>query len=631
MAVARGHPPRARWLAFSHLSRDSGGVERVLRRHRWSDVVAGALTYTAALYFSYVATFIYFANTPYRPDGPYGNRTCQQPHVIFGQICRDLTEKGMTSAGRLGLGAALLVGFLLVAIVARRFVAALLIIPVITVPYVATDRHVWLASAFVSLIAVPVIAGLRLHSCATSLVRFRWLPLGLLSLGTAVGIFLSNIPPVWTPPVPIVSLSANRSTFPTYELSRIFCSATSACVVTGDRLRRSGSENAVVVMNDGKWGVPVILRGPAGSLNGLYRLACSSADTCISTGIDQASTLPVATYEGGRWGERGLSVPGRHSTLFSSTNTCSPGGRCWAMVDQITYGSVGPSHTWSYAVGLRNGHWLPPYRIGGFGLRIRGWPVIDVFARDMACWSASSCTVLGRAVTGHGSSFAPFLQTETNGKWSRPSMLPTNPGHGFSATVAIGGAGSTGLSCSSAGNCLVSGSEGPGGNQGGVEQEADGRWRAPVALGIASPKDSSTVLAVTCSTAQFCVATGSSSPSANGPTAPFAQVERGGRWLPPSIMKSSDLGRAIFLAGLECPTDSSCDLVGNLAGNPSARSASYVARYDESAWSWSLASIDGQWLNLWLQGLSCAQQGPCWVSGTISGSNNSSTGVVARL
>lgn len=130
-------------------------------RRRWPEVIAAILAYVAAMYFSYVDTFIYFLDSPFHPSGPYGSipngflgtvgaNTCLAPHLVFGQICRDWSEQATSTSSRLGFGAVFLIGFLVLALLARRFAWILLVVPLATIPYAHTERKVWAVSALVA-------------------------------------------------------------------------------------------------------------------------------------------------------------------------------------------------------------------------------------------------------------------------------------------------------------------------------------------------------------------------------------------------------------------------------------------------------------------------------------------------
>lgn len=631
MAVASGHVANgARTSSVAGWRRlPSSALGSEARRRRWTGIATGALTYAVALYLAYTATFIYFVSTPYHPGGPYGEWTCQQPHVIFGQICRDMTERGMTSTTRLGLGAVFLVGFLLVVLVARRFVEVLFLIPLLTLPYVAAEPNVWIASTLVVLIAVAAIAALQLSTGAVASSRFKWIPLGMLSVGTAGSVVLSVFTFGWTPTVPTVPVNSSStahevSMWPSVELFQIACSSELQCVAAGDRRRGDQGDSAVVGTEKAARGVPIILSGLSGPI---YRVACASSGNCISMGFGaNASTLPISTEFRDRWRTGVLSFKGTFG-LFGSATGCSSGGMCWAVVNDITSGS-GTNHTWSYAIGTRDGRWVERYKLGGPTLRIRGRVAADVGVRDIDCWSASSCTVLGLAASAHSSTAASFLQTETNGRWGPPAMLPVAPTSGFAATAS-----EDTLSCTSSDDCLVSGSDGNGGDIGAVEQEVGGRWEAPIALGLLDPKATSAAYAVSCRAAGFCVAAGWASPRPGldgGPTYPFVQVEVDRQWRAPVFAKGPEfVNAAFFVTGIECPTSSGCVVVGNV-DRSRYMNAAFIARYFGSRWHWSLASINGQWRDLSLEGLSCSA-GHCWVSGSFYGSHDVPTGVVAPL
>jgi hypothetical protein len=433
--------------------------------------------------------------------------------------------------------------------------------------------------------------------------------------------------------VPIVPVGAGSSfgqpqLWPSIQLDQIACPSPSTCVATGSLSRVGGSSSGEVVQQqDGVWGTPVELTGTHAldELGGLVRLACAGDGTCVATDLGQnAPTLTLATRIQGHWTASAIRIPGSEA-LFGEALACTSRATCWMLVDQFRSGP-GVSREWSYAVPFRGGRWRRPYRLGGPNLRISGRPVIDGLAHDITCWSPSSCTVLGRAFSPHASTFTAFVQTEVDGRWSPPTLLPPSREDGFTPYVTIGGG--TSLACTSASDCLVSGSVGRNDQVGAVVQDVNGRWSAPVALGVANPMMSSSVLSVACHAPGDCVAAGTASANPNARSVAFVQVERSGHWRSPSLMAYPGFGAGFFVKGIECHSASSCYVVGTVGFGPP--NGSFVARYDGVSWHWSVASVAGLWRNLWLDGLACAR-GRCWVSGTIEGPNGSSTGAVAPL
>ncbi len=579
------------------------------RRHRWAGVVAAILTYAAAFYFAYVATFIYFVSSPYRPNGPYGTMDCQDPHVIFGQICRDWTERGLTPGSRLGFGAAFLASFLLLVLLARRAAWVLLLVPVATLPFFASEHAVWLGTVLVSWIAVASITGLRLLADGRSVSGIRWLPVGLLTLGAVGAMVLSLL--TSGPPVVTENVAQGLKSWPSIELYDMACPAPNECEVVGDLPHTSGgnvtsSRAYVLQQTDGTWSQPTRIGTPQTSSLGL--IACARVGTCIATAMDDASAL-LAEVDG-RWsGNHEVKIPHLYAPLQSNAVACSPDGTCWIVGFAVL---IGKHHSYSrqYAIGEKDGHWLAPYPLGGARLRIRGRPIEGVFFSAMSCWSTSSCTF---AITAFGVPYlSTVLQTEVDGRWGPPTSLAgttvrsTSPERPFVKS----------LTCTSSGNCLLGGYEiNSEGEVGFVQQEIDGRWRPRVKdIGVSAPYLESQVVHVACYKSMLCVATGTSLLPAGGGEVGFVQTELSGRWQRPVLMKRlSHANGGAWIIGAACPTASTCDVAGQY-GN-STQQGSFEAAYAASRWSYWVLGLNGESLGD-VSSLTCSGKA-CWLVGNL--------------
>ena len=88
-------------------------------------------------------------------------------------------------------GAVFLGTFLALALLVRRFVWALLLVPIATLPYVNTERRVWIVLTVVAILSTGMIAGLDLLARSRPAVQVRLLPVAFLAAATACAATLS--------------------------------------------------------------------------------------------------------------------------------------------------------------------------------------------------------------------------------------------------------------------------------------------------------------------------------------------------------------------------------------------------------------------------------------------------------
>jgi len=582
-----------------------------VRRHRLADGVTAVITYATALYLSYIATFIYFVDTPFRPNGPYGQRTCMNPHLVFGQICRDWTERGTTPGTRWGFGIVFLIGFLVLGFAARRFVWILLLVPVLTIPYLDGERTVWLVSVLVSWLAVAAIAGVQLLANLRPAQGLQWLTMSLLAVGIAGATILSIL--TAGPLTATEDIAQGLTTWPSIELYGISCPSRGACVAVGDRphgpISVETTQAFVVEQRGGTWAAPMAVGPPPNT--SLEFVSCSAVGDCISN--DGGNWL--IAQSNGRWvGSRRVTVPhlDRYGQPFSGMATaCSPGGACWlvgwALVSEGRFSSIR-----YFVVGEARAQWIGPRRLGSGNARILGLPVTTTFLSEISCWSTSSCTLVETSANRRG--LATFMQTEVDNKWGLATTVPGSTGSANTDRFVP-----RSLSCTGDDSCLLGGYElnGTETQIGYARQRVAGRWERPVSgIGVMAPYTQSMVWRVSCRSASLCIATGDSYlPQGGG--VPFAQVEVDGRWQRPLLFRNLGLSNgAGSITGAACPTATTCDLVGEYATSNS-RGVSFAARYSGSTWHYWRIGLSGQDnLPSAANAMSCAGDA-CWVVGTV--------------
>lgn len=586
-------------------------------------MVGATLTYATALYFSYVAVFVYFFSTPFHPGGDsYGGRTCFEPHLFTGQMCRDWSEHGFSGAWQVGSGAGFLVGFLLLALVARRWAWIFLLVPVATLPCFSAEHRVWLMSVVVSVIAVAGIAGLRLLAQAGPVPQLRWLPVGLLSAGASGAMVLSIL--TSGPSVASISAVSGLATWPATEVQGIACPSPTSCVAVGEHDSPSTSIAIALEMRGSTWGHPT----PIPRVYGLDNVTCADVGDCIAIGVQ---TDALVVEHDGRWAEYPRSRLWQShdgSPTFLSDTACSASGLCWATYHAFE-GSGSSLRLSSYAVGVAQGRWLPVHRLGP-RVTAHGWEVV---ASGVSCWSTTSCTFTGIAYPARSeslSSWQQFVQTETNGVWSPGLWIPSSTNGSAKSRFESYALESSPISCSARGTCLLGGFE-MGRNSSiigaAAEQEVDGRW-LPTAIGTggALGGEDSGVVKVACHTTALCVAVGGGNSHGNGWL--FFRADVRGRWQRALLAPIGGGGFAIIGSSrptaASCPTASTCYVVGWFT-TTHQRQLAFAASYVSGQWSFEPLDLGrGEDVTL-LDGLACDSTA-CWAVGTAQWSNQQSEG-----
>ena len=569
-------------------------------RHRGADVLATVLTYATALFLSYVVTFVLFLTTPFHPFGPYRGRTCEPPHLVFGQICRDLVERGMTSATRVGWGAVFLGGFLLLALLARRFVWIFLLVPLATIPYVKTEQRTWIVVTMVSIGATAVIAGLRLLVRTGPLPQARFVPIGFLAVGTACATVLSIL--TSGPPLPTLTGVPGLVAWPSAYLQGIACPAPSTCVIVGN----GSSQPIALTLRRNSWGAPVPVKGA----DSLGLVACASAGNCVADDFN----VRISFEHDGTW----RPDDGGPNFLLSPTAACSPHGLCWVTYQRFVSTGDNSSHEVPDAIGESDGHWLPIHQVGPVRPardKAKQW---SVAVSGISCWSATSCTLTGSVAVGEGPLRA-FVQTESSGIWAPAAWMPGglggSPKDHFGTLPFF-----SPITCTASNDCLLGGFEGRGTSPtigAAVEQDVDGRW-LPTTIGTGGQLGGqySQVVQVACHTAALCVAAGGGNSHGRGWL--FFRAEVSGRWQRARIVPInggySVIGSAAHLSAAACPTASTCYVVGWWVRSSFFNRLGFVASYVHGRWSFNVYALGRGEASTQLQALGCDTTA-CWAVG----------------
>jgi hypothetical protein len=226
------------------------------------------------------------------------------------------------------------------------------------------------------------------------------------------------------------------------QVLSVSCPRDGGCVAGGFYTDAGDHEQAFVVsLSSGVWGEASELPGTAALNAGgdarVVSLSCPSAGSCGAGGDYQryrtgpgAEQAFVAGERDGRWAaarrapglaglrSAGLASAGVTSVSCPSAGNCAAGG--WWMRDGKRHGLV---------VSEASGRW------GGALLQHSG----DAIIESVSCWQPGGCAAAG----------GNFVVTQTNGRWG--------PLHHF---TAVTGGTITAVSCPSAGNCTLAGTQG---------------------------------------------------------------------------------------------------------------------------------------------------------------------------
>jgi hypothetical protein len=289
-------------------------------------------------------------------------------------------------------------------------------------------------------------------------------------------------------------------------LAAVSCSSPGTCGAAGDDSFDHG-QGFAVSERKGAWGryVPLQgfdrLHGVAVSVNAI---SCPSAGNCGIAGNYYASTTNdagqafVADESDGTW-TNVIEDPGtaqlnydRNADTFSiscpSNGNCSAGGM---YTDDY-------SHSQAFVMNEVNGEWERAFEVPGTsGLDTGGFGAVYA----LSCPSVGNCGAEGEY--GSKGGLLTFVVNEVSGKWANALEVP-----GLTALNAVSGAGVGGVSCVSAGNCMVGNNYTNSHNRAQVfvVSEAHGVWGDAVQVpGLSALASSSSELsAISCATAQSC-------------------------------------------------------------------------------------------------------------------------------
>jgi hypothetical protein len=365
----------------------------------------------------------------------------------------------------------------------------------------------------------------------------------------------------------------------------------------------------------GVWGTARELPGLAGAAQAeILGLSCAAPGDCAAGGFsvgvnDDSATSFVADEVKGTWGRAQDIVPwadGNDALVFSVA--CPSAGNCAAAGIYSDLPPVDDQVAYGvFVADEKDGKW-------GTGVAATGAPGLNTNDLDrpsvsgISCPSAGNCVVVGEFPDNNGIDQA-YLLAEVRGTWQTGVEVP-----GMAALNGGAGATVTSVSCASAGNCAVGGSywtsTAETQSQPFVASQTNGTWHSAITVPGTSAVTGAgaSVQAMSCPRAGNCVAAGSDGPQ-------FAVTDVNGTW-----------GNAVTIAGigaigtLSCPASGDCAAGGTISAGTSV-GGTKAALVTETNGTWGkpvivpgLTGIPGAQDSA-VTSVSCASPGNCTAGG----------------
>jgi hypothetical protein len=341
----------------------------------------------------------------------------------------------------------------------------------------------------------------------------------------------------WGPPTQIAAATTALSG----SLAGVSCVDPTDCTAVG---ADDNGQPFSVTESGGVWGTATQLAWPSGS-GSFSAVSCPSNGNCTAVGAGENdpafTTEPIyATETNGAWGPV-TEIPGGTSITGLGEFTDLSGLSCADALDCTAVGDTGDM-----------GGNVPVYTTETDGT----WSAIQTFPAStsegnltaVSCTDAADCTAVGNLSIGDT---VPGWVAQTDGTWGTPTEIAGTPS-GFGTF--------SGLSCSSATNCIAVGRDND--QQPVQATEASGVWGSATEVS-GSPGGSGSFSAVSCTAATACTAVG-----ADGSGEPMYEVDSAGVWGVPTEVTGASGGSASF-AGVSCTLTADCTAVGvDGSGNP---------------------------------------------------------------
>lgn len=234
-----------------------------------------------------------------------------------------------------------------------------------------------------------------------------------------------------------------------------------------------------------------------------------------------------------------------------------------------------------------------------------------VYPYSLSCSSAGNCGITGSYTDVFGK-YQAFVDSEVNGKWRTAIEVP-----GTGALNQYGDAGGVSISCKSAGNCSAVGeyTDSSDHNEAFVVSEVNGSWRPAVEVpgsAALSQGNNGTVDAVSCASPGNCSAVGSMDTAPMGVA--FAVNQVNGRWqsaIAVPGVAAIDQGGMAVVTSVSCASAGNCSAGGNYSDTQGGLGV-FVVTEVNGIWQTAIKVAGVTNVN----SVSCASAGNCSVGGT---------------
>jgi hypothetical protein len=417
-------------------------------------------------------------------------------------------------------------------------------------------------------------------------------------------------------------------------LSAVSCSSPGNCSAGGNYTDRLGHPQAFVVgEKNGSWGkaieVPRLAALNTGEDAELVSLSCGSAGNCAAGGF----------YVNGSHRGRAFVVSEKNGSWRKAIQVpgvaALSGAGAGSGVDALSCASAGNCAAGgSYSSDGNQQAFVVSEKNGSWGRAIEVPGLAALNNGTLAGINSVSCTSVGNcAVTGTYDNGIPeaFVVSESNGSWGTAIEVPG----GFEpATFAS-------VSCVSAGNCAAVGFSGSITNDASfgplVASEKNGTWGNAIAVPGTTASGRNAAVSVSCPSAGNCVAGGSDAPSIENPYQAFLVREKNGSWGTafgiPGLAALNVDGSA-DVASVSCKTARNC-AVGGTYRDGSGHQQAFVVSENNGSWSKAIEVPGSAALNTGgsaqIVSVSCTSAAYCAAVGNaLDRSGNSVAFVVSR-
>jgi type II secretory pathway pseudopilin PulG len=397
----------------------------------------------------------------------------------------------------------------------------------------------------------------------------------------------------WADATPIaVALNAGNSA----SINSVSCASDGTCTAVGIYTDDTGTQIGFSVQeSDGTWSSPVTIASafevPAPSSYtdaGVYpdTLSCSSAGNCSAGGYydtglhsngygsgsnDQQGF--VVSEVDGTWGtpvEVGAGFAADASFNEIASISCSSSGNCSAV--GYYHDNDGQE---AYAINEESGTWQTATPIA-VSQNTNG----EAQLNSVSCTTDDHC-VAGGTYSGSDGGEA-FVVTRSSSTWSSPEIIAVPPNIPGTQSMV------TTVSCPSTGNCSLAGTyvdAGAGNYASFVADEVSGTWSTGQAMGVSLSPNGASPVSISCSSAGNCGLTGYFVDSSYGMHS-YVASEDDGTWSP--VQETAGVlntGANSDGESVSCPSDGNCTAVGAYAAPSNATLYPYGASEISGTWS----------------------------------------------